>query len=159
MGNLAVRATTCRSDGRWRVLNPVVLTPRYANVRADGTVPFGATGWGLAPVRVRGRSLVFRSVWCKTSRVWSGVTGLLGVPLPGPFTLALGQYVASQAGVRFLPKDKTRCKTILKTVVPFRFGRRGALSLGTVSGQRTYLVSDLGDTKIKKDWRVTASQG
>lgn len=159
MGSLTIRATTCRTNGRWRVLDPVVLTPSYANVSSDGTVPFGATGWGLAPIRVRDRSLVMRSVWCKTSRVWGGVKGLLGIPLPGSFTIAVRQYVAAQAGVRFLPDDSTRCRKIIKAVVPFGFGPRGELSLGTVGAQRTYLVSDLGDLKIKKDWRVTAQQG
>lgn len=159
MGTLAIRATTCRENGRWRVLDPVVLTPQYANMSSNGSVKFGATSWGLSPARVRDRSLSLRAVWCRTSKVWSGVKGLLGVPLPGSFTFALGQYVASQAGVAFLPSDRTRCRKIIGATVRFGFGKRGRLKLRTVSGQRNYLVQDLGDMKIKKDWRVTAQQG
>ena len=59
----------------------------------------------------------------------------------------------------FLPDDKTRCKKIVKLVVPFRFGPRGELSLGAVGGQRTYFISDYGDFTLKKDLRVAVQQG
>lgn len=158
MGTLTIRATTCLSRGRWRVLNPVVLSPDYANMKSDGSVPFGATSWGLAPLRVRDRSLSIRGVWCQSSHFWKGAKGILGVPLPTSFTFALGQYIAAQAGVQFLPDDKTSCDEIVPLLVRFQFSARGVLKMRAVGGSRNYLVSDLGDIKIKKDWRVSARQ-
>lgn len=157
MGTLALRAATCRSDGRWRVLDPVVLTPAYANF-SGSSVPFGATGYGVSPVEVRDRSLRIRTIQCRSSKVWGAVRGLTGIPVPGPFSLSLAQYVGGQAGVRFLPKDKTRCKQIVAGRVPFAFGRRGRLGLRPFTASRTSLVQDLGDVKIKKTLTVRVTQ-
>lgn len=157
MGTLALRAATCRSGGRWRVLDPVSLSPAYANF-SGSSVPFGATGYGVSPVEVRDRSLRIRTIQCRSSKVWSAVRGLTGVPVPGPFLLSLAQYVGGQAGVAFLPKDKTRCRQIVAGTVPFAFGRRGRLALRPFSASRTYLVQDLGDIKIKKTLTVRVAQ-
>jgi hypothetical protein len=157
MGTLAIRAATCRSDGRWRVLDPVLLAPAYANF-SGSSVPFGATGYGVSPVQVRGRSLSIRAIQCRSSKVWGAVSGLTGIPVPGPFWLSLAQYVGGQAGVAFLPKDKTRCQGIVAGTVPFAFGQRGRLTLRPFSASRTYLVQDLGDLKIKKTLTVRVTQ-
>lgn len=157
MGTLALRVATCRSGGRWRVLDPASLSPAYANFSGD-SVPFGATGYGISPLEIRGGSLRVRAIQCRSSQIWKTVSGLTGVPVPGPFLLSIAQYVGNQVGVKFLPKDRTRCAQIVAGTVPFAFTRGGAITARSFTASRTYLVQDLGDVKIKKTLTVRVTQ-
>jgi hypothetical protein len=158
IGSIAVRAATCQTPSRrWRLINPVSVTPRYEGIDAAGKLR-GSRGWGLAPRRLQRSALQIDAIRCDRGWLWSGAKAILGLPLPIPYLASVGQWL----GGLVLPNDKTGCIRLTELRVGLDIGRRGRLSVRGDSGH--YLrFTDYGNrmpnVKAVHDQLVTARQG
>jgi hypothetical protein len=158
IGTIDLVAATCqRASGRWRLVNPISVTPHYEGIDGNGKLR-GSVGWGLAPRQVDPAALRIDAIRCQRGWLWSGAKAILGLPLPIPYVASVGQWLTGLA----LPNDRTGCVRLADLRVGLVIARTGRLSARADSGH--YLrFTDYGqrspNLKAVHDQLVTARQG
>jgi hypothetical protein len=140
MGHVKVGAVTCRVGRTWRILSPVALD--YSSDGLDGNGEPRGDGWakglGIGVTGGRGPRLVsdpwvdVLAMSCARGVLWSlieAAAGKGGPPLldrvPSPYGTAL--KLALKLGLRYLPKDKVKCRELSTYRLELGVSRSGQL--------------------------------
>ena len=140
MGNVRIGAITCRVGRTWRILSPVALDYSSDGLDAIGQLrgsglakglAIGLTG-GRGPRQIRDPYVDVAAMSCGKGVLWSlieTVAGKAGPKLlarvPNPYGQAL--KLAFTYGLRFLPKDKVKCKALSSYRLELGVSRSGRL--------------------------------
>lgn len=146
MGRVRIGAITCRVGRTWRILSPVALDYSSDGLDANGQ-PRG-DGWakglaigltsGRGPRQIRDPYVDVAAMSCGTGVLWSLIEAALGKggpPLldrvPSPYGRAL--KLALKLGMRYLPKDKLRCRALSSYRLELGVSRSGRLIGGATA--------------------------
>ena len=155
MGKVDIRLTTCKmASGKWRVLDPVNVTPDYNGVDAAGQIEGGGSrGWGLAPRELTSSKLSLAAMECDDQGLLTTGKFLLGVPLPIPFLADVGRFVVSAN----IPDGEVRCESLTPLTLRLDIAKRnGKVALRGDSG-RWIRTQDWGqrEPNLKAVWDAT----
>jgi hypothetical protein len=140
MGRVRIGAITCRVGRTWRILSPVALD--YSSDGLDGNGQPRGDGWakglgvgvtgGRGPRQIRDPYVDVAAMSCGKGVLWSlieAAAGKGGPPLldrvPSPYGRAL--KLALKLGLRYLPKDKVKCRALSTYRLELAVSRSGHL--------------------------------
>jgi hypothetical protein len=140
MGHVRIGAITCRVGRTWRILSPIALD--YSSDGLDGNGQLRGSGWakglgigltgGRGPRQVRDPYVDVAAMSCGKGVLWSLIETVAGkggpkllARVPNPYGKALA--LAFNYGLRYLPKDKVKCKALSTYRLELGVSRSGRL--------------------------------
>jgi len=146
MGRVRIGAVTCRVGRTWRILSPVALD--YSSDGLDGNGQPRGDGWakglgigltgGRGPRQIRDPYVDVAAMSCGTGVLWSLIETALGkggppllARVPNPYGQAL--KLALKLGLRYLPKDKVKCRALSSYRLDLGVSRSGRLIGGATA--------------------------